>query len=62
MPNQKLTPAFVMNARAEPDAERTIYWDTEPRGFGLMVTRTGAKSFIFNYRTKLGRQDRKSVV
>lgn len=61
MPNQKLTPAFVMNARAEPDAERTIYWDTEPRGFGLMVTRTGAKSFIFNYRTKLGRQGRLTI-
>jgi integrase len=47
---QKLTPAVVRNARAEPGAERTIYWDEALPGFGLMATANGHKSFVFQYR------------
>jgi integrase len=46
----KLTPAFAAKAKAEPDAERTTYWDTAQPGFGLMVTANGHRSFVVNYR------------
>jgi integrase len=46
---QKLTPAFVLRATAAPGAERTIYWD-DMAGFGLMVTKRGARSFVVQYR------------
>jgi integrase len=47
---QKLTTAFVQHAQAEPDAERSIYWDATLPGFGLMVTRSSARSFVVQYR------------
>src|SRR5262245_49319093 len=47
---KKLTDAFLKQAKAEPGAERTIYWDTTTPGFGLMVTAAGHKSFVFQYR------------
>jgi integrase len=49
----KLNETFVCNATVEKDAERTIYWDTHskaPRGFGLMITAGGAKSWVIQYR------------
>lgn len=46
----KLTPAFVMRAKAEPGKERSIYWDTVVRGLGLVVTDRGAKSYVVQYR------------
>src|ERR1700730_10020081 len=46
---QSLTPAFVLKAKAAPGADRTIYWD-DLAGFGLMVTKRGARSFVVQYR------------
>ncbi len=46
----KLTPAFVAAAKAEPGAERTVYWDASMPGFGLMVTNAGHKSYVCQYR------------
>src|SRR5947209_1748839 len=46
----KLTPAFVAKAKAAPNAERTIYWDEGLKGFGLMVTAGGHKSWVCQYR------------
>src|SRR5437762_2491825 len=46
----KLTPAFVAAASAESGAERTIFWDDDLPGFGLMVTANGARSFVVQYR------------
>jgi integrase len=46
---QRLTPAFVLKAKAAPGADRTIYWD-DLAGFGLMVTKRGARSFVVQYR------------
>jgi integrase len=48
---QKLTSSFVQNARAEPGKERSIFWDAGLSSFGLMVTRSGAKSFVVQYRS-----------
>jgi integrase len=48
---RKLTPSFVKAVTT--DKEREVFWDTHgdaPRGFGLMVTRGGAKSWVIQYR------------
>jgi integrase len=54
---KKLTHAFCMKAKAQPDAERTIYWDTELRGFGLQVTAAGHRSYVVQYR--IGKRSRR---
>jgi hypothetical protein len=51
----RLTQAFVKKAAHKPDpdkpsADRTIYWDEGIKGFGLMVTAAGHRSFIVQYR------------
>jgi integrase len=48
----KLTPAFVMKAKAQAGAERTIYWDASLPGFGLQVTPAGHRSWVVQYRFK----------
>jgi Arm DNA-binding domain len=50
MPHAKLTQPFVKNAKPEPGADRTIWWDESEDGFGLQVTANGAKSFVYQYR------------
>jgi len=46
----KLTPAFVQKACAETGAERSLFWDADMPGFGLVVTASGHRSFIVQYR------------
>jgi integrase len=46
----KLTPTFVLKAAADPGAERTLFWDETMPGFGLMVTKAGHRSFVYQYR------------
>jgi integrase len=50
MATQKLTAAFVENARAEEGKERSIYWDSSLPSFGLMVTKAGHRSYVLQYR------------
>ena len=47
---KNLSPQFVASAKAEPGAERSIFWDETLPGFGLMVTKAGAKSYVCQYR------------
>ena len=51
----KLTSAFVAKAAAvDPEGkpvERVIYWDTETKRFGLMVTANGHRGYVVQYRT-----------
>jgi hypothetical protein len=42
----------VKKAKVTEGAARTTYWDTGLRGFGLMVTATGHKSWVVQYRAK----------
>lgn len=46
----KLTQAFVAKAKAAPGADRTVYWDQSLKGFGLMVTPAGHRSYVCQYR------------
>jgi integrase len=39
-----------MDAKADPGSERTVFWDEGLRGFGLMVTSGGHRSFVVQYR------------
>jgi integrase len=41
-----------MKATAAAGAERTIYWDETLPGFGLVVTSSGHRSFVVQYRAK----------
>jgi integrase len=56
----KLTPAFCQKARAQEGAERTLYWDADMPGFGLVVTSTGHRSFVVQYRA--GRRSRRMTI
>ena len=50
----KLTPAFVAKAAAVDangkPAERALYWDTETKRFGLLVTANGHRAYVVQYR------------
>jgi integrase len=46
----KLTPAFVQKAPAPERGDRVVYWDEGLPCFGLMVTATGHRSFVVQYR------------
>ena len=50
---EKLTDSFVRSAEP-PVGERNqvIHYDSELKGFGLRVTRFGARAFILNYRAR----------
>jgi integrase len=56
----KLTPAFVQKARAEPGKERTLFWDADMPGFGLVVTASAHRSFVVQYRAG-GRSRRMAI-
>jgi integrase len=47
---EKLTPAFVRDAKPPENGDRVIYWDTAMPSFGLMVTKNGSRSFVYQYR------------
>jgi integrase len=56
----KLTPAFVKTATAIDGKDRTIFWDQAMSGFGLMVTATGSRSYVVQYRS--GRSSRRLTI
>ena len=55
----KITKKTVAAATAEP--KRRIIWDTEIKGFGLVVLPSGTKSYIYNYRTQENRERRVTI-
>lgn len=48
---------------AAPDAtgRRVMIWDSEVKGFGLLVLPSGVKSYVYNYRTPEGRARRYTI-
>jgi integrase len=61
MPIQKITRKFVDAVEAPTSAQKEFYWDTELKGFGVVVTERGKKTFIINYATKDNRYRRKTI-
>ncbi|MBN9249582.1 MAG: DUF4102 domain-containing protein, partial [Mesorhizobium sp.] len=46
---------------AKPGKVRYFVWDTELKGFGLLVLPSGVKSYLFQYRTPEGRTRRATI-
>lgn len=55
----KLTKRLVDDSG--PSESRYFVWDTELRGFGLLVLPSGIKSFVFQYRNAAGRSRRLTI-
>jgi integrase len=55
-----LTDDFCDAAATPQDRSSQIYYDPETRGFGLRVTKAGAKSFVIDYRA--GRLQRRYTI
>jgi integrase len=47
----KLTPNYIATAAADAGVDRTIFWDTAQPGFGFMITKAGARSYVLQYRS-----------
>lgn len=59
---EKLTEARVRSAEPPTDGRgQVILYDSEVRGFGLRVTKGGAKSFVLSYRNRVGRGHRFTI-
>ena len=52
---KRLVDAFNATGRLE------YVWDTEVKGFGLVITPAGSKSFVLNYRNQDNRSRRKTI-
>lgn len=52
---------IIIKRLPSPERGNKPHWDSAVPGFGVIVTAAGAKSFIFNYRTKAGRQRRFTI-
>jgi integrase len=57
----KITKRVVDASRSPTEADRLFIWDSEVRGFGLMVTNRGTKSYVLQYRTPEGRSRRLAI-
>jgi integrase len=56
----KLTDA-VIKALPAPAKGSRIFYDEAVKGFGIRVTANGARAFVLNYRTRLGRERRYTI-
>lgn len=61
MEKKRLGKAVVDGATPDPAGGRYIVWDSEIRGFGLLVLPSGVKSFILDYRTVEGVKRRLTI-
>ena len=55
----KLTKRIVESS--QPEASDLFLWDDEVAGFGLRLRPSGRRSFIVQYRTREGRQRRRTL-
>lgn len=57
----KLTQTFADNATCPLGKGREVYWDTELRRFGLMVTQRGHRSYVLQYHNRSGESRRLKI-
>jgi hypothetical protein len=51
-----------LTKRSVEDAEpNSLVWDAEVPGFGVRVTARGTRSFVFQFRTRLGQQGKLTI-
>jgi integrase len=60
MATTRLTDAIIKRLPL-PAEGQALTWDAQVAGFGARVTAAGARSFILNYRTRLGRARRFTI-
>ncbi len=48
----KITPQFVENIVPDPKRALTIYWDSELKGFGVVVLLSGRRTYCIQYRNQ----------
>jgi hypothetical protein len=48
----RLTADFVETTTVEPGKRRTVYWDKSFQNFGLFVSETGHKSYVYQNRDR----------
>jgi hypothetical protein len=59
--SKHLTDAIVKKLPL-PAKGNKVHYDATTRGFGISVTRAGARSFIFNYRVRATGRERRIVI
>src|SRR5580692_4199259 len=57
----KISKRVVDAADRPTNSDRTFVWDSEVKGFGLMVTARGTKSYVVQYRTRENRSRRITI-
>ncbi|MBO9461693.1 site-specific integrase [Labrenzia sp. R5_0] len=57
----KITKRFVDQATPPTDKDQILFWDSTTPGFGLRVTKAGAKSYVFRYRDHAGHEKRGTI-
>lgn len=57
----KITKRVVDATQPKPSGMRSIVWDDEVKGFGLLVLPSGVKSYFYRYRTAEGRERRITI-
>ena len=57
---QRLTDAAIKRLPVPGNGNKITY-DDDVAGFGIRVTAAGARSFVFNYRTRSGRERRHTI-
>jgi integrase len=61
MPTIKLTETAIHKLRPDPQGGQLLYWDTELKGFGVLVGRTGTKTYVVQRKLANGNRRRVSV-
>ncbi len=61
MATARITRKLVESTDVDPSGGRVMVFDTEVKGFGLVVLPTGIKSFIYRYKTPEGRERRLTI-
>jgi integrase len=59
---EHLTDALIRNKLEPPEKGNRVHYDSDVPGFGLRVTKAGAKAFILNYRVRGSGRERRYTI